>query len=108
GRIKLFAKAYNYFRNDFDISFSDDGLRKINESIKKYKLASSEGINKIGNRVIRLEILYKLCTDSNSGIKDQLKALEEKYSVQINTGKTLFDKFDTEDLIDISRIDIEE
>ncbi len=78
-RFKLFVLAYNKFRNEFDIDFHDGNLRKINEEIKKYKLASSEGVNKVGNRVLRLEILYKICIDSQSNIKEFLKNLKNIY-----------------------------
>ena len=55
-----FVKAYNNFSNDEDIEFSDNGDKKAFELIKKYKLASSEGVNKLVNRMIRYEVLKKV------------------------------------------------
>lgn len=55
-----FVKAYNNFSNDEDIEFSDSGDKKAFELIKKYKLASSEGVNKLVNRMIRYEVLKKV------------------------------------------------
>jgi len=104
-RFKVFVKAYNCFRNEYDIQFTDDGLRKTNEDIKKYKLASSEGINKIANRVIRLETLCKICLNDNDKIVEQMWELEILYKKQAELNKAAFDAFDNEDLADINSID---
>ena len=40
------------------------------ENIKRYKLASSEGINKVGNRMIRFEILKRTCLNEDK--KDEV------------------------------------
>ena len=101
-RFKLFVQAYNRFRNEYDITFSDERLRKTNEDIKKYKLASSEGINKIGNRVIRLETLFKICISGGEQIEAQLKELEKIYLDQVNSGEITFEALDTEDITDIN------
>lgn len=79
-----FVKVYNLFKNDMDLNF-DDGLCSILfEAIKKYKLASSEGVNKVGNRVIRFEVLYKYCILGNEKNIEALSLIEkeiiEKYS----------------------------
>lgn len=103
-RFKVFVKVYNCFRNEYDIQFSDSDLRKTNEEIKKYKLASSEGINKGANRVIRLETLYKICIDSSDDIKKQMNELETLYKEQANANKAVSDAFDSEDLADINGI----
>ena len=104
-RFKAFVKAYNCFRNEYDIAFSDDNLRKTNEEIKKYKLASSEGINKIANRMIRLETLYRVCIDNNENIIIQMKELETLYKKQAEMNKIGADAFDSEDLVDINEIE---
>ncbi|MFA9423870.1 MAG: DUF262 domain-containing protein [Sedimentibacter sp.] len=101
-RFKLFVSAYNRFRNEFDIDFRNVNMRKTNEDIKKYKLASSEGINKIGNRVIRLQTLYSICIESSPDIKGRLKELENIYNQQNKPGDVIFEAFDTEDLSDIN------
>lgn len=104
-RFKSFVKAYNCFRNEYNILFSDEGLRKTNEDIKKYKLASSEGINKIANRVIRFETLCKICLNDADNIVVQMKELEELYKMQANLNKVASDAFDNEDLADINNIE---
>ena len=101
-RFKVFVKAYNCFRNEYDISFPNDRLRKTNEEIKKYKLASSEGINKLANRIIRLETLWKICIDNTDDIIEQMKDLEFLYKKQAETNKVASDSFDNEDLTDIN------
>jgi len=101
-RFKVFVKAYNCFRNEYDISFPNDRLRKTNEEIKKYKLASSEGINKLANRIIRLETLWKICIDDTDDIIEQMKDLEFLYKKQAETNKVASDSFDNEDLTDIN------
>lgn len=104
-RFKFFVKAYNCFRNEYDIAFSNDDLRKTNEEIKKYKLASSEGINKLANRVIRLETICRICIDDNDDIISQMKELESLYKKQAEINKTASDAFDSEDMVDISDIE---
>jgi len=49
-----FVNRYNQFENSVDTNFKTS---KEDEAIKKYKLASSEGVNKIRNRKLRFEIL---------------------------------------------------
>ncbi|GJM78290.1 hypothetical protein HMSSN139_07860 [Paenibacillus sp. HMSSN-139] len=51
-----FVRIYNKFKNELDLVIEDTLCLQIFEGIKKYKLASSEGVNKLGNRVIRYEI----------------------------------------------------
>ena len=84
-RFKLFVRTYNHFRNEYNIQFSSDDLRETNELIKKYKLASSEGINKLKNRMIRLETLCEICLNSHQNIEDTLSELEEIYKKQHGT-----------------------
>ena len=103
-RFKVFVKAYNCFRNEYEITFPDEHLRKTNEEIKKYKLASSEGINKLANRVIRLETLYKICIDNDDDIVNQMEQLEALYKKQAKINKAVSDAFDNEDLVDINDI----
>lgn len=85
-KIKTFILAYSKFRNEFSLKYDNDLERNLFENIKKYKLASSEGINKVRNRTIRFEILYKVCNeyDEKSFLtmieitKDMDKLLEER------------------------------
>lgn len=104
-RFKVFVNAYNHFRNEYDITFTTEQLRKTNEDIKKYKLASSEGINKLANRVIRLETLWKICIDAPKGITEQMNELDVLYKKQAEINKEEFNTFDSEDLADINDIE---
>lgn len=101
-RFKVFVNAYNHFRNEYDISFSNEQLRKTNEEIKKYKLASSEGINKLANRVIRLETLYKICINAPENIIEQMNELDVLYKKQAEINKAASNTFNNEDLADIN------
>lgn len=101
-RFKVFVNAYNHFRNEYDISFSNESLRKTNEEIKKYKLASSEGINKLANRVIRLETLCKICIGTPENIIEQMNELDVLYKEQVEINKAASNTFDIEDLADIN------
>ena len=53
-RFNDFIDKYNKFENSSD---TDNESKPEEEMIKKYKLASSEGVNKIKNRKLRFEIL---------------------------------------------------
>lgn len=55
-RFNTFVEKYNSFENS---SKADESPNQEEEAIKKYKLASSEGVNKIKNRKLRYEILKK-------------------------------------------------
>jgi hypothetical protein len=79
---KLFVITYNLFRNEYEFSFNDKETAKLHENIKKYKLASSEGINKLKNRMIRYEVMYKICIENTSTIRDHLCKLVEKYETK--------------------------
>lgn len=99
-KFKLFVEVYNKFRNEFIISYEDPLMTELYERIKKYKLASSEGINKVGNRVIRFEILYKLCIESESCIIEFLKKISDDFSKKLKEREVKFDKLEKEDLED--------
>lgn len=53
-RFTNFVQKYNNFKNSADLEIKKGSF---DEKISKYKLAASEGINKIKNRMIRFEIL---------------------------------------------------
>lgn len=76
-KLKLFIQAYNLFRNEYELSIPDGKLAYLYEAIKKYKLASSEGINKYQNRVIRYEQACRVCIMSGDDMIDVLKAMIE-------------------------------
>ncbi len=94
-KIEKFILAYNLFRNEYDLSFEDKNLSSFYESIKKYKLASSEGINKYQNRIIRYEQIYKNCIVSDDSIIDTMnlliKSLQEKIEQTELVEEEIFD-----------------
>ncbi len=92
-RIKLYITAYNLFRNDAEYKFEKEEVTAICDSIKKYKLASSEGINKLQNRAIRYEQLYKVCVlgdgDTIGFLKELVDTLSEEAKNNITTREEL-------------------
>lgn len=81
-KLKLFIEAYNLFRNEYELTFGDEKMSSLFEAIKKYKLATSEGINKYQNRVIRYEQLYRVCVLSEEGMTETLTSMIETLRVQ--------------------------
>ena len=77
-KFKLFVIAYNDFKNEYEFEFKDVLTRDVYENIKKYKLASSEGVNKLGNRVIRLEVLSRFILESKPEIKQVFRQISEE------------------------------
>lgn len=59
-RFNNFVQKYNLFENSSD---TEEVSNPEDEAIKKYKLASSEGVNKIRNRKLRYEILKNYVLD---------------------------------------------
>lgn len=77
-----FVKTYNAFKNEYDFPLSSEEERKVFEMIKKYKLASSEGVNKISNRMIRFEVLKKILLNTENIDVDVLASIENKCNLQ--------------------------
>ena len=77
-----FVKSYNSFKNEYDFTFDTDEGRKAFEMIKKYKLASSEGVNKLSNRMIRFEVLKKIILKSENISLETLTLIENKCNQQ--------------------------
>ena len=73
-----FVKAYNAFSNEYDLSFENSAQDKAYEAIKKYKLASSEGVNKLVNRMIRFEVLKKIILSQDGISSNDFASVEEK------------------------------
>lgn len=67
-RLSIFITAYNLFKNSVDYVGSDEKTRAAFELVKKYKLASSEGVNKGTNRTIRFAVLKDICLANNSTV----------------------------------------
>lgn len=74
-KIRLFIIAYSLFRNEYELNFDDQNMMNFYESIKKYKLASSEGINKYQNRMIRYEQFFKNCIVSDENLVDTMEQM---------------------------------
>lgn len=77
-----FVKTYNAFKNEYDFELSTEEERKAFEMIKKYKLASSEGVNKISNRMIRYEVLKKFLLNTERIDINTLINIERKCITQ--------------------------
>jgi hypothetical protein len=99
-KIKIFVTAYSKFRNEFALDYEDDLMSAIYADIKKYKLASSEGINKVANRTIRFEILYKICAEDGAEVFESLKKLTEDMNQLLDARKEEKDQLELDDLID--------
>ena len=101
-KFKAFVQAYNRFRNEFVIVDKDEQYMDLYEKINKYKLASSEGVNKIGNRVIRFEILYTICVDYSIDIVAVLENMEKDFSNILESKKRSFEEIEKDEMIDIT------
>ena len=77
-RFTQFVKTYNSFKNEYDFEFENDMEKKAYELIKKYKLASSEGVNKLTNRMIRFEVMKKILLGIETISIEDLKTVENK------------------------------
>ncbi|WP_277586470.1 hypothetical protein [Psychrobacillus antarcticus] len=54
--------------------------RNTFDLINKYKLASSEGVNKFSNRMIRFEVMKKIYLDGNDLVENHLNDLAKQLS----------------------------
>lgn len=99
-KIKIFVITYSKFRNEFALEYEDDLLSVVYADIKKYKLASSEGINKVANRTIRFEILYKICVEADEKIFEALRKITEDMIKLLDDKKDKKDQLEQDDLID--------
>ena len=57
---------------------TDEKEKIIIDDLKKYKLASSEGVNKYKNRMIRFEILKKILTQEKRISVNHFKNVKHK------------------------------
>lgn len=97
-RFKAFVVLYNSFRNDCEYATDKTELNTLIESIKKYKLAASEGVNKVGNRVIRFETLYKICIDNTVSILEYFDDVNKLLSEKLQNNIYKFEKFEADDI----------
>lgn len=88
-RLESFVKLYSIFDNDMDLTREiSDQEKNLFDWLKKYKLASSEGLNKHTNRMIR----YNVMKDFLFGLTSELEAaqltLYEKMQANSTTAVT--------------------
>lgn len=74
----VFVQCYIMFKNEYDLQGDSKEEQKAIEYLKKYKLASSEGVNKLGNRMIRFEVLKKLLLQEDNISVHDLNAIKRK------------------------------
>lgn len=102
-RFKMFVGVYSKFRNEFDVNYEDEHLAELYADIKKYKLASSEGVNKIANRMIRFETLYKICVESEDEVIERLYKLDNDFAERLKCKKPK-DELEKDDLVDLEDV----
>ena len=85
-KLKAFVELYAVFDNDMNMDgkLSDDE-KNIYDMLKKYKLASSEGLNKHTNRMIRFNVMKDFICGMNDKIMNNTK--QELYNKMINYKK---------------------
>jgi len=72
--LQYFVDLYSVFNNDMDLTnYIDENEKILFDWLKKYKLASSEGLNKHTNRMIR----YNVMKDFMFSVSAELSAAEE-------------------------------
>lgn len=76
---KDFVDLYAVFSNDIELTdIENENEKKLYDLLKKYKLASSEGLNKHTNRMIRYNVLKEFLFDMSTELKESEKTLLEK------------------------------
>lgn len=92
--LESFVKLYSIFDNDMDLTGEISGQEKtLFDWLKKYKLASSEGLNKHTNRMIR----YNVMKDFLFGLTDELEAAQLTLYEKMQANSTVVVKEDPED-----------
>lgn len=82
--LKVFIQCYALFKNEYEIEVDSSDEQRVIEYLKKYKLASSEGVNKIGNRMIRFEVLKKVLLQVDGIKTDVFEIIAKKMEEEIN------------------------
>lgn len=78
-KLKDFICCYTSFKNEYEIEYESVEEQRLIEYLKKYKLASSEGVNKIGNRMIRFEVLKKVLLQTYGIENNVLEKIAKKW-----------------------------
>lgn len=93
-RLESFVKLYSIFDNDMDLTGEiSDQEKTLFDWLKKYKLASSEGLNKHTNRMIR----YNVLKDFLFGLTYELEAAQLTLYDKMQTKSTFVSNEDPED-----------
>jgi len=78
-KFKSFISLYEKFSNEFELPDGSTANEKfLFDLLKKYKLASSEGLNKHTNRMIRFSVLKSFLYDLSQDQLDAQETLREK------------------------------
>lgn len=96
-RFSGFVEVYSVFRNEYVYQGKDSDCANLYEKIKRYKQASSFGVNKLSSRMIRYEILNDIYS-SNKSLLVALDSLKECFMMQ--QAKTKDRSFEEDDIID--------
>ncbi len=80
---QIFINLYSIFNNDMDLADKlTDGEKSLFDNLKKYKLASSEGLNKHTNRMIRYNVMKDFIFNINDESRKEEEALMEKMKAE--------------------------
>lgn len=78
-RIKQFVNLYSVFSNDMDLTgHITTSEKELFDLLKKYKLASSEGLNKHTNRMIRFNVMKEFLFGLNDDLREAVAPLYDK------------------------------
>lgn len=77
-----FVSLYSVFSNDLELTDQiDENEKVLFDWLKKYKLASSEGLNKHTNRMIRFSVMKEFMFNMNDDLITASKTLLEKMRI---------------------------
>ena len=96
-RFSIFVEVYSKFRNEYVYAGKDENNQRMYELLKRYKLASSEGVNKLQNRMLRYEILYELY-NAEEDMQETLQSLGDFFDEQKKKNNNLM--LESDDIID--------
>ena len=86
--LKAFVNLYSVFGNDIDLSAKiDDEEKTLFDWLKKYKLASSEGIHKHTNRMIRYNVMKDFLFNISQELATKRESLYKKLKENSSSNK---------------------
>lgn len=81
--LESFVELYAVFDNDMDLTGNiTDTEKKLFDWLKKYKLASSEGLNKHTNRMIRFNVMKDFLFGLDEELREAIKPLLSKMQAE--------------------------